>query len=264
MRYFLSKGCRSIAAQLAAERTLCAFDYDGTLAPIVAHPDQARMRARTRRLLARLAAAYPCAVISGRARADLRRHLAGVRVAGAIGNHGAETSCPARTGRRLTESWLRSLAPAVASLAGVWIEDKEYTLAVHYRQARWKREARRAILEVVHTLQGARALGGKQVVNVLPSAAPGKGAAVVLLRKRLHCASVLYVGDDENDEDAFALEGNVVAVRIGRARDSRAGYFLREQVEIDALLELMIGLRASGPPSDTPAAVAAADVTRAI
>jgi len=245
MRYFLSQGCRSIAQRLAAERTLCAFDFDGTLAPIVSHPDRARMLVRTRRLLERLAGVYPCAVISGRARANLVRRLGGVRIAHTIGNHGAETAQPSTASRRLTQSWLLALTPALAPLPGVWIEDKGFSLALHYRQARAKGEARRAILDAVRALKGARTLGGKQVVNVLPASAPGKGAALARLRDRLRCEAVLYVGDDENDEEAFDLEGDVVAVRIGRARNSGARYFLKNQSEIDALLELMVGLRAS-------------------
>jgi hypothetical protein len=51
------------------------------------------------------------------------------------------------------------------------------------------------------------------------------------------------VGDDENDEDAFALCGNMVPVRIGRKLRSHARYFLRAQKEIDNLLELLLRLR---------------------
>jgi hypothetical protein len=48
------------------------------------------------------------------------------------------------------------------------------------------------------------------------------------------------VGDDENDEDAFSLDGNIVPVRIGRKRRSHARYYLRTQAEIDKLLELLL------------------------
>jgi hypothetical protein len=53
----------------------------------------------------------------------------------------------------------------------------------------------------------------------------------------------LYVGDDENDEEAFALDGNIVAVRIRRKLRSHARYYLRSQAEIDELLELLVRLR---------------------
>src|SRR5688572_5212707 len=60
VQYLLSRACRPILVRLSKERTLCAFDFDGTLAPIVPHPNQAGLRDRTRHLLASLAAAYPC------------------------------------------------------------------------------------------------------------------------------------------------------------------------------------------------------------
>jgi trehalose 6-phosphate phosphatase len=243
MRYFLSRACRSVATRLAAEKTLCAFDYDGTLAPIAAHPEQARMRATTRRLLTKLTALYPCAVISGRAKRDLLERLAGTGVTRAIGNHGADAGSPPREAPPEVEKWATELAPILAALDGVWVENKGRSLAVHYRQSVHKSEARRSILAAVRKLRQARVFGGKQVVNIVPAGAPNKGTALMIERDRVGGNSVLYVGDDDNDEDAFALAVDVVAVRIGRKPTSRARYYLRDQPEIDRLLELLIGLR---------------------
>ena len=80
-------------------------------------------------------------------------------------------------------------------------------------------------------------------MNLVVDRAPHKGDALAAERDRLGCDWVLYVGDDDNDEDAFALDGNVVPVRIGRKRDSHARYYLRTQAEIDELLELLRGMR---------------------
>src|SRR5947208_3133074 len=90
MHYLLSRECRPILTSLARERTLCAFDFDGTLAPIVPHPDQAVMSDRTKGLLCRLATIYPSIVVSGRARADVLSKLRCVHLEAVIGNHGAE------------------------------------------------------------------------------------------------------------------------------------------------------------------------------
>jgi len=87
------------------------------------------------------------------------------------------------------------------------------------------------------------------VINLLPAGAPDKGTALLSERERLGSDWVLYVGDDENDEDAFALDTNVVAVRIGRKPNSRASYYLRKQLEIDRLLDLMVVLRRTSPPA---------------
>src|ERR1039457_7339473 len=106
MLYLLSRASRSILMRLAQERTLCAFDFDGTLSPIVEHPGQAVMGSQARILLGRLAALYPCVIVSGRGRADLLGMLSGVKVARVIGNHGAETEAttrkPPRRGERGT------------------------------------------------------------------------------------------------------------------------------------------------------------------
>ena len=241
MRYLLSRACRPILARLARERTLCAFDFDGTLAPIVDHPDQAGMRDRTRKLLARVAALYPCVIISGRARADLLGKLGGVKVARVIGNHGAETESDrakvappggAMEGRPGARAWhaSRSVGGRQGPLSGRALPPVPPESA----------KPAGGFSQPTQNLKQVRVFGGKQVVNLVAEGAPHKGEALAAERDRLGCNWVLYVGDDENDEDAFALDGNVVPVRIGRKRHSHARYYLRTQAEIDKLLELLV------------------------
>jgi trehalose 6-phosphate phosphatase len=241
MRYLLSRESRAVVTRLAQERTLCAFDFDGTLSPIVEHPDRAGMRVRTRRLLRSLAALYPCIVVSGRARADVVGRLSGANLARVIGNHGAETETTPNT--RQVQQWKTVLAAELEPLPGMWVEDKGLSLAVHYRQSRHKTEARRRIFAAGRKLEHVHIFGGEQVVNLVVDTAPDKGDALAAERARLGCNWVLYVGDDENDEDAFSLDGNVVPVRIGRKQRSHARYYLRTQVEIDELIELLVTLR---------------------
>lgn len=240
MHYLLSRDSRAVLAALAEQRTLYAFDFDGTLSPIVTHPGRAGMRARTRHLLGRLAAVYPCVIVSGRERADLLDRLGGVEVAGVIGNHGAESHAAANKPSRRVEQWKASLELELNGLPGLWVEDKGLSLAVHYRQAPQKTDARRRILAASRKLEDVRVFGGKQVVNLVAESAPHKGDALAIERERLRCDWVLYVGDDQTDEDAFAMEGNVVSVRIGRKLRSHARYYLRTQPEIDKLLELLV------------------------
>jgi trehalose 6-phosphate phosphatase len=242
MQYILSKTSLPVVTRLAQERTLCAFDFDGTLASIVDHPDQAVMRVRTENLLRQLALLYPCLIVSGRARADVLSRMSGVHVAQVIGNHGAETES-AQHPRHRVDQWKAALELELGPVPGLWVEDKGLSLAIHYRQYAQKADARRRILAVTRKLKRARVFGGKQVVNVVGGGVPNKGDAVAAERDRLRCNWVLYVGDDENDEDAFALGGNIVPVRIGRKLRSHARYYLRTQEEMDALLELLVRLR---------------------
>jgi len=248
MDYLLSQASRPILTRLARQRTLCAFDFDGTLSPIVEHPDQAGMRDRTRNLLGSLAARYPCIIVSGRARKDVLGKLGGVKMARVIGNHGAEAEAITRKSRRMRQRWRAALELDLGLVPGVWVEDKGLSLAVHYRQATRKAEVRRRILAASRNLKHVRVFGGKQVVNLAVEGAPHKGEALAAERDRLGCNWVLYVGDDENDEDAFALDGNIVAVRIGRKQRSRARYYLRAQAEVDKLLELLVLLRKPAAP----------------
>lgn len=250
MNYILSRTSISILGRLARERIMCAFDFDGTLSPIVEHPDRARMRASTRMLLQRLVSLYPCVVISGRSRADLLDKLRGVSVAGVFGNHGAEIADTQKQGRHLKQ-WKIALEAEVGTLPGVWIEDKGASLTVHYRQSAQRADSRRRIFAAAAKLKQARAFGGKAVVNIVLDGAPNKGDAVAAARSRLRSNWILYVGDDETDEDAFALKGNLISVRVGRKKQSRARYYLRNQAEIDVLLRQMVRLRAAHRISDS-------------
>lgn len=242
MRYLLSRASLPLLARLAHERTLCAFDFDGTLAPIADHPDKAGMRKRTRDLLRRVAKLYPCVIVSGRDRASVLKKLNGVHVAGVLGNHGAESG---RTpgSRSNVKRWKAALEHEFDLLPGIWIEEKESSLSIHYRLCSQKTEARRRILAAAAKLKNVRVFGGKDVVNVMGKLAPHKGDALAAERDRLQCNWVLYLGDDENDEDAFALAGNTVPVRVGRKQHTHARYYLRTQTEIDDLLELLVQLR---------------------
>jgi trehalose 6-phosphate phosphatase len=249
MKYLLSRASLPLLARLAHERTLCAFDFDGTLAPIADHPDHAGMRKRTLDLLRRVASLYPCIIVSGRNRASVLEKLNGVQIAGVLGNHGAESGETARA-RQDVKRWKTALEheldPLPGTLPGIWIEEKESSLAIHYRQSPEKAKARRRIFAAAGKLKNVRVFGGLDVVNVVRKLAPHKGDALVAERDRLQCNWVLYLGDDENDEDAFALRGNIVPVRIGRKQRTHARYYLRTQKEIDELLELLVQLREDG------------------
>jgi len=243
MQYLLSAASRTILTQLTRERTLFAFDFDGTLAPIVEHPNKAKMRMRTRNLLGRLAALHPCVIVSGRARADVLEKLGGAKVSRVIGNHGAETEAAPTKGLSRVAEWKATLKREMGSMAGVWLEDKRLSLAVHYRHSTSKAKVRRQILAATQSLKRVRVFGGKDVVNIVSYRANHKGHALATERNRLACNWVLYVGDDQNDEDAFALDGKTVPVRIGRKKHSHARYYLKTQAEIDQLLDLLVGAR---------------------
>ncbi|HEX6883255.1 MAG TPA: trehalose-phosphatase, partial [Planctomycetota bacterium] len=245
MKRILAPAQRELLTRLAWSNALLAFDFDGTLAPIVSDPARAALRPATRRLLLRVARLYPCVIISGRALADVARRVDGLPVRAVIGNHGLEPWSASPELLRTVARWRTRLAPALAELRGVELEDKTYSLALHYRRARAKARARQILAGLAGTLPRARIIGGKDVVNVVPEGAPHKGAALLRERKRLGCDLALFLGDDDTDEDVFALDqpGRLLSVRVGQSRRSLAPYFLRDQAEVDGLLARLVELR---------------------
>lgn len=249
MKRVLSPRNVDVLAQFAWSHVLLAFDFDGTLAPIVADRDAARMRSSTRKLFDRVCRLYPCAVISGRSRDDVASRLKGLPVKFIMGNHGLEPGEHMSTFEGQTATVLPTIEEALASFQGVDVEDKRFSLAVHYRRSRRKRDARKAIYEAVARLPiPMRTIPGKLVVNVLPVKAPHKGDALLRLRAEEEADTAIYVGDDATDEDVFEIDqpGRLMSVRIGRANSSSAAYYVRSQWEIDAFLSRLARLRKDG------------------
>lgn len=221
----------ALSALAATPVLLVAVDFDGTLAPIVDHPDDAAMLPRGRRalaLLARLGDTH-VAVISGRAFADLDVRLG--PVAGEvlrIGGHGSEfepevaglLDAPAR---QLLGSIAAAMDAAASGLDGLMIERKDASVALHYRRAR-RADAALALTRLVRAMPGLRReappglprlVRGKRVVE-LGVVRTDKGSALSRLRAEIGASGVLWLGDDRTDEDAFAVLGaDDVGVKVG-------------------------------------------------
>lgn len=251
MQHLFSPAGEAALAALLRQRPgpLLAFDFDGTLAPIVAHPADARLPPALLHDLRMLAPRLPLAVISGRALADLlpRLPFAPCHV---IGNHGAEDgsggSAAARQHAALDQlrQALRAQAAALEA-AGVWVEDKGLSIALHHRLARDPLQARTLIDTLLAPQRAAlRIFGGKLVANAVAADAPDKADALLDLVARLGAGAALFVGDDVNDEPVFArAPAHWLTLRIGRdAVASQARYRLDSQAEMAGLLQRLVAL----------------------
>lgn len=233
-------------ARLAQHRALLAFDFDGTLAPIVDQPDAAGISQTTADLLQAVSCRYPVAIITGRAVDDVRVRLHGVKVAAIVGNHGIEPSNWMEDAAHAVASWAPTVAEGVAGIEGVRVENKRHSLAVHYRHARSQSGAYRAIREAVERLPAdARVMDGHKVVNVVPAGAPTKGDALLHVAAQSSLDAILFAGDDVTDEDAFAVlqSGDSLGVRICPSEQSRAAWYIPSQADIDALLAELLRAR---------------------
>jgi trehalose 6-phosphate phosphatase len=243
VKNILGKRELSRLEQFVTHDTLIAFDFDGTLAPIARDPLAARLRKSTSKLLHRIADRYPTAVLSSRPRADVLVRLNGAPIRVVVCNHGLEPSPEAASYHQLVKTWLPRLREALNDQSGVELENKLYTLTIHYRRARSKRGARTVIERAVGDLGSeARVIEGKFLMNVLPANAPSKGRALLALRTAVPTERTLYVGEDLTEDHLFGSNApqSVLGVRVGRAARSRASHYLSTQADIDQLLARLL------------------------
>jgi trehalose 6-phosphate phosphatase len=245
MRHLFHREGRKALVTALGGRPLLAFDFDGTLAPIVARPDEARVARAVSERVARLASLRPVAVITGRSVEDVAPRL-GFEPQYIVGNHGAEDPAAAQQlDMSALEPFRRKLAANAEQLrnAGIEIEDKGYSIALHYRLAPDRAAAQRCIEALLRDLDSAlHFFGGKCIANVIVAGAPDKADALAALVNRCGADSALFVGDDVNDEAVFMrADPTWLTVRIGRDDPmSKADFFLDSHAEIATLLEIML------------------------
>ncbi|HVS65208.1 MAG TPA: trehalose-phosphatase [Thermoanaerobaculia bacterium] len=230
---------------------LVASDYDGTLSPIVDDPEAAIPLREAVVALERLAELpdTEVAVISGRALHDLARLSRLGSTIHLVGSHGSEFDAgfsrslapEALATRDVVETELRSIA---AEIPGLGVEIKPASVALHYRQAT-EADAERAVAAVdrgAARLAGVQVKHGKKVVEI-SVVHTDKGEALEIVRRRSGATSVLFLGDDVTDEDAFArLSSRDLAVKVGPGA-SIAEHRVHDPVAVAQLLAQLYELR---------------------
>lgn len=228
------------SAMAEPDQLLVVLDYDGTLAPIVADPEQARPEPGALDVLARLAHRVArVAIVTGRPVHTLV-HLAGLdALIGSrlvvLGAYGTE-SWDARTGQYEVPDPGPAIARARARLrtlvdqapAGTWLEDKGRAVAIHTRRAGDPAGVFGALRPAVEALAAELGLGFEPGRAVLEVREPGadKGDAVRRLVAESSPRVLVYVGDDLGDIPAFTAAaglraGGVAALRVGVASPER-------------------------------------------
>ncbi|WP_338897545.1 trehalose-phosphatase [Streptomyces sp. TG1A-60] len=202
-------------------RTVIALDFDGTLAPIVPDPEQARAHPDAVAAVAALAPKVASvAVVTGRPAAVAVRHggfagIPGLEHLVVLGHYGAErwdavtgtVSAPApHPGVAAVRAELPGFLEGVDARRGTWIEEKGRALAVHTRRATDPQaafEALRSPLTDLATRHGLIVEPGRLVLELRP---PGmdKGVALRTYLEETAAESVLYAGDDLGDLPAYA------------------------------------------------------------
>lgn len=217
---------------------LVICDYDGTLAPIVARPEEARPQPGARAALARLLAhpRHQVAVVTGRRREQAQAFLE-LPDLPVVGLHGMEWPGEATTPPDAAA--LQALREQLPTAPGLRLEDKGWTLAVHYREVPEDRQPEVVTRLAAVTLpRGWEVIAGKKVYEFRPGGfGKGRAAQQLALTHPLHLP--VFLGDDVTDEEGFvALRGQGgVTVKVG-AGDTAAEYRVDSPAEVVALLQV--------------------------
>lgn len=242
------RGALDAAARLP--RLLIACDYDGTLAPIVADPRDARPLPRSATAIEALAGldATTVALVSGRALAVLR-DLSGVSAAvHLVGSHGSEFDSgfvqpvDERAGALLAEI-KQTLDGIAAQYPGATTELKPASVALHVRNAA-PADAEAAMRRAAEAARSwdAQVTDGK-AVKEFAVIDTDKGQAVDILREQHDASAVVFLGDDVTDEKAFRrLRADDVGVKVGDG-DTAAGYRVAEPENVAETLEYLLSVR---------------------
>jgi trehalose 6-phosphate phosphatase len=203
-------------ADLGGRPLLIVCDYDGTLAPIVRRPEDAAPQPGARDALAALLAhpTHRVAALSGR-RAHEVQALLNLPELMVIGLHGMEW--PGEPLPAPDTETLRRLARQIPTVPGVRLEDKGWTLAVHFREVEPEAQADvEAALRLVDVPEGWEVVEGKKVREFRPGGF-GKGRAVQRLAALFPQHLPVFFGDDVTDEEAFASlrKERGVTVKVG-------------------------------------------------
>lgn len=189
-------------------------DVDGTISPIVDDPDAAQVTPRNRELLHSLRAHLTLvAVISGRTVTDVRNK---VNVPGLvyIGNHGLEWWVNNRVERSPDVQQYRPAIEAALHLLqaeqveGMFIENKDATLSVHYRTTPNPHTVETTFFPIVKriaTEHGLKVFKGRMVFELRPPIAINKGSAFRQIVEQYQLDAALYLGDDTTDADALTM-----------------------------------------------------------
>lgn len=256
-------------SRIPRERTLLLMlDFDGTLTPIRRLPELAKLNKKTHVLLHNIASTpgIILAFISGRTVQSLYS-LTGINQAVYAGEHGIEVSGPGLSCKHsspaassLLIKLRRRLALELKHIKGIYIEVKNHSFCVHYRNVRMSDAA--SVRKTSSDLLGGlirsglvRVMHGKKVIEVRPPVRCHKGTAVSQLmthfKKKHSNLFPIYAGDDISDEEAFkALKGRGLTVHVGSNRHTSADYSLAGIVQMTCLLKKIAVLRNRSAAAD--------------
>lgn len=191
------------------------LDIDGTLLDLAPTPLDVRVPTRLQNALAALKVNVNDAIafVSGRPIGEIDRIFAPLKMP-AVGGHGAEIryepELPITRSRSasLSDDLRAEFASIVRLDPGILVEDKGYSVAIHYRQApQIGGEVMERIVAICRNEQcdSLEILPGKLVVEIKPAGySKGTGLRELMAVSPFRGRKPIFIGDDVTDDAAFA------------------------------------------------------------
>ena len=234
-----------------SRQRLLLLDYDGTLVPFSNKPEEASPDNELKKILKQLSRGQnnEVVVISGRDKRTLEKWFGGLKI-GLVAEHGAwirEKDQPWQTLVRLATDWKDEIRPLLELFMdrtpGAFIEEKEFSLVWHYRNAEPKlgeirsRELVTDLLNLTTNLN-LQVLEGSRVIEV-KNTNINKGQAALKWLQQQPWDFILAIGDDVTDEDTFrVLPPQARSIKVGLSA-SEAMFYLRSSNQVISLLTEM-------------------------
>jgi trehalose 6-phosphate synthase/phosphatase len=236
-----------------ATNRLALLDYDGTLVNYESLPDMAKPSKQVCDVITKLAC-KPCTrliIISGRDFRDMDKLIGNLPV-DLIAEHGAMIKENGKWEEMVMDKgeWKKIVLPVfrqiIIACPGSFLEEKKFTLAWHYRNAKTEagytcsRELIHLLEDMVHAY-GLKILDGNRVVEVM-SEKIGKGEAIRNIIEKGHYDCILSIGDDKTDEEMFEFlmpNAEAITIKVGNGT-SYAKHRLPEVKNVLALLNHLL------------------------
>lgn len=243
------KHMQEIRQHIGKSKPLFFFDYDGTLTPIVARPELAKLGESMRQVIRDLKERYFVAILSGRDREDVEK-LVGINGLLYAGNHGFDIGSGQHPLKDTIDALIgqldeaqERLVPLSEKIEGAWIERKRYSLAVHVRQCSEEGEAevKKTVTQISSQMSQLRMMSGKKVFELQPDLSWNKGIAMRWLSKIAEPSEdviPVFIGDDTTDEDGFiTLVHRGVSLCVqSEPRATAARYVLKDVDAVECFL----------------------------
>jgi trehalose 6-phosphate phosphatase len=142
-----------------------------------------------------------------------------------------------------TRKWLEALSVVTQRYRRnrLWIEDKKYSLSIHYREVKSSPQFTSLIAEIRSLAPEARFVLGKRVINLVPNGLPNKLDALHDLMRTLSRGRAFFIGDDVTDEVVFLDKSpDIFSVKVGFDSPLSASYYLHKQEDIECLLDFFL------------------------